>query len=192
MADKVHAALLASLKRHNPHRVRAWTGDDDSRDIAVPTRRKRWSAVIEAIDAKAWTKCELLDKSGAVLGYVDNAEPASAVEDFSDTTKTRTRSDVEWMVNLVMKAQRDAMASRDAETVALLRAQGDVVRELTGAMRELSVIYRDQREAAEETAAMEATNAAGGGTVKELLDAAPLIMQAVPMLKEILNGKAKH
>lgn len=192
--DALHTRLLSTLKRHAPHKVRVYTSDDDARDIAVPTRRRRWASVIEAIEARAWTKCEMLDKSGAVLGYFDNDEQATDVEDFADTKLTKTRSDVEWITSLMFRVHEKALASRDAETVTILRAQGDVVRELTSAMRELSGIYREQREAAEETAAMKATAEAGeGGTVKELLDAAPLVLQALPMLKQMLNGKSdKH
>lgn len=196
MGDALHARLLATLKRHSPHKVRVYAGDTDDkpRDIAVPTRRRRWASVIEAIEARAWSKCEMLDKSSAVLGYIDNDEQAADVEDLSDTRQTKTRSDVEWITAMMLKVHEKALASRDAETVTILRAQGDVVRELTSAMRELSGIYREQREAAEETAAMKATADAGdGSTVKELLDAAPAIMQALPMLKAMLNGKSdKH
>lgn len=190
--DALTAKLLASLKRHNPARVRAYAGDDDARDIAVPQRRRRWSSVIEAIEARSWTRVELLDKSGAVLGYVDNTEPARDLEDLGDVTKTnRTRSDVEWMVGAIVKAQREVLTFRDAEVSALLKAQGDVVREMVTGMRALTEIYREQRDAAAETAALEAAAASGGGTVKELLEAAPVIMQVLPALKSMLNGTPK-
>jgi len=182
--------LLASLKRHTPAKVRAYAGDDDAREIAVPTRRKRWSQVIEAIEARSWTRVELLDKSGAVLGYVDNIEPARELEDLGDSRASKTRSEAEWIVALVIKAQRDAMTFRDAEVSNLLKAQGDVVRELTSAMHGLSSIYRAQVDAASEVAAMQATAAAGGdgGQLRELLEAAPTILQAIPVIRGMLNG----
>ena len=78
---KVEGQLLGSLRMHEPHEVRAYFGesDEDFRKLAVPHAkvRKRWSRVLAAVEAKAWTRCELLDKSGAVLAYVANtAAPA--------------------------------------------------------------------------------------------------------------------
>lgn len=180
--------LLASLKRYNPAKVRAYANDDDFRDIAVPTRRKRWAQVIEAIEARAWTRVEMLDKSNAVIGYVDNLGPASSLEDL-DGPASKTRSEAEWVVNLVVRAQREAMAFRDSEVQSLLRAQGDVVRELSRAMQELSGIYTEQRRAAVETAEIRAAAAASsGGEWKELLEAAPQLLQVLPYLKQLIGG----
>lgn len=180
--------LLATLKRHNPSKVRAYAGDDDHRDIAVPTRRKRWGQVIEAIEAKSWTRVELLDKSGAVIAYVDNTSPASELEDIGDGKVSRVRSESEWIVNLVIKAQREAMTFRDSEVQSLLRAQGDVVRELSRAMQDLSGIYTEQRKAAVETAEIRAAATAGGSEWKELLEAAPQLLQMLPLLRGLVAG----
>lgn len=180
--------LLASLKRHCPAKVRAYAGDDDARDIAVPQRRKRWNQVIEAIEARSWTRVEMLDKSGAVLGYVDNVEPARDVEDLSAGPVGKVRSEAEWIVNLVVRAQKEAMAYRDSEVSNLLSAQGAVVREMAAGMRELAAIYREQREAATEVASMQAAAEAGNaGQLKELLEAAPAILQAIPMLRSLMS-----
>jgi hypothetical protein len=181
--------LLATLKRHNPAKVRAYAGDDDARDIAVPTRRKRWAQVIEAIDAKAWSRVELLDKSAAVLAYVENTGPAADVEDFEPGRVSKTRADAEWIVTLVVRAQREAMAFRDSEVQSLLRAQGDVVRELSRAMQDLSGIYTEQRRAAVETAEIRAAahESGSGGEWKELLDAAPQLLQMLPLVRQLVS-----
>ena len=154
--DALHAKLLSSLKRQNPARVRAYAGDDDARDIAVPTRRRRWSAVIEAIEARTWTRVELLDKSGAVLGYVDNIEPAREIEDLGgDTRASKLRSESEWIVTLVVKAQREAQA--EVATLQAIAKQGP------------------ER-----------------GQVGELLEALPVIMQSLPMLRALLGGQSSE
>lgn len=192
--DPTTKKLLASLRNHAPSKVRAYAGDDDWRDIAVPTRRKKWAQVIEAVEARAWTRVELLDKSGAVLGYVDNVEPATAIEELSlsPSTASKLRSDSEWIVALALRTGHAMLTSRDAEMVAVLRAQGDVMRELVNGMSGLTSIYAAQRDAASEVAAMQATAAAGSGdgsvNVKELLDAAPTILAAIPMLRQLLSG----
>ncbi len=184
--------LLATLKRFNPAKVRAYANDEDFRDIAVPTRRKRWAQVIEAIDARAWTRVELLDRSNAVIAYVDNTGPATDLEELGPTSKTRSES--EWIVNLVVRAQREAMAFRDSEVQSLLRAQGDVVRELSKAMQDLSGIYSEQRRAAVEAAEIraQAATAAAGGEWKELLEAMPQLLQMLPYIKQLVGGGADN
>lgn len=179
--------LLATLKRHCPTKVKAYAGEDDCRDIAVPTRRKRWGQVIEAIEARSWTRVELLDKSGAVIAYVDNLGVPTDIEELSSGATGKTRSDAEWILNLCLRAQREAMAFRDSEVQALLKAQGDVVRELSRAMQDLSGIYSEQRKAAVETAEIRAA-AAQGGEWKELLDAAPQLLQMLPYLRQLMGG----
>lgn len=185
-ADK----LLSSLKRHNPSKVRAYAGDDDARDIAVPTRRKKWTQVIEAIEARSWSRVELLDKSGAVLGYVDNVEPARELQDLEGKA-TKSRSDMEWMSKVIISAQREVLTFRDSEHSALLRAQGEVMREIVGAVHGLSAIHRTQLDATRETEAVRvaaAASAAGqGDSLKELLEALPQILQALPMLRALLS-----
>lgn len=189
--------LLATLKRHNPAKVRAYAGDDDARDIAVPTRRRRWAQVIEAIQARAWSRVELLDKSGAVLGYVDNREPARELETLDAVGGQGGQLLLaERITALVLRGQRDAMSYRDAELTALLQAQGAVVREMADGMRALSSLYREQVQTAEQTAELRATalaqqqasESADGDQLKQLVEALPVILQALPLLRGLLSA----
>lgn len=183
--------LLASLKRYSPARVRAYAADDDHRDIAVPTRRRKWAQVIEAVNGKSWVRVELLDKSGAVLGYVDNTEPAGGVEDLSAASGTGHELRLaERICTLVLKGQRDAMAFRDSEVSNLLKAQGEVVREMTAGMRALTAMYQEQVGAAEHLAEMRtrAEQKPEEGQFRELMEALPTIVQALPMLRALLSG----
>ena len=190
--DATTATLLATLRRVAPTKVRAYGAtDEDVRDIAVPTRRRKWSQVIEAIEARAWTRIELMDKSGAVLGYIDNEGPANEVEDLT-SRGAQTKHDAEWFVKITVQAMKDAMAMRNDETAALLAAQGAVVREMASGIAALSAVYREQVIAATDAARARAEAAAAGqageGSLKELLDAAPQIMQALPLLKSLLGN----
>lgn len=193
MKDAAAEKLLATLKRHNPHRVRCYNGDDDVRDVAVPQRRRRWSTVIEAIEARPWSRVELLDKSGAVLGYADNEGPARDVEDlapgFAGVGGQLLLA--ERIAALVVKAQREAMTFRDSEVSALLKAQGDVVREMSAGVRALAEVYREQTVAAEDAAearAAAAAAAASSSELKQLVEALPTLMQALPLLRGLLAG----
>jgi hypothetical protein len=180
-ADK----LLASLKRHTPAKVRAYAGDDDFRDIAVPQRRRRWTQVIEAIEARAWSRVELLDKSGAVLGYVDNVEPARDLEEF-DGARGKVRSEAEWIVQLVIKAQRDAVALARERDADASRAMVETLREVLITQRDLNELARARGDAQAELAQIQAA-ADNGGQLRELLEAAPSILQAIPMLRQLMS-----
>jgi len=196
--DKTTTAgrLLATLRRHNPSKVRAFASDDDHRDIAVPTRRRKWEQVITAIEARAWIRVELLDRAGAVLGYVENDEPAGDIEDLAPTGKAlsdaRELRLAERIVAMVTKAQREVMTFRDAEVQGLLRAQGDVVREMAAGVQALSQVYQQQvqatREHGETTAHAAAVAAsANQGELQQLVEAAPVLLQLLPLVKNLLN-----
>ena len=188
--------LLATLRRLNPARVRAYASDDDARDIAVPTRRRRWEQVISAIQGRAWVRVEMLDKSGAVLGQVENADAAREVEELAPAAGSHGGQLLlaERIVGLVLKGQREAMQFRDAEVTALLRAQGDVVREMSMGMRTLGELYREQGTTAEQTAELRATAAAEAGgddsQVKQLLEAFPTLLQLGPLARSLMAGPA--
>lgn len=191
-ATNPNESLLATLKRHNPARVRVYHGDD-SRDVAVPTRRRRWDAVISAITGRAWTSCELLDKSGAVLGYVDNEAAAGTVEELGEAYEG-TRGELrlgERIASLVVRHTREAMHYRDRELTQLLQAQGEVVRQMSEGVRAIVDAYREQmvvrQEAAEVSAdAAVAAATANQGQLKELMEALPVLVQALPMLRGLL------
>ena len=187
-------ALLETLKRHNPAKVIAYAGDDDARAISVPTRRRRWAQVIEAIHARSWSRVELLDRAGAVLAYVENSEPARELEPLDAATGTGAQIQLaERIVTMVARGQREVMSFRDAELSALLAAQGSVVREMAGAMSSLSALYREQVQTAETTGELRATALAhaassGDDQIRQLLEALPVLIQALPMLRGLLSS----
>lgn len=193
MKDATEAKLLATLKRHSPFKVRAYNGEDDARDIAVPQRRRRWATVISAIEAKPWSRVELLDKSGAVLGYADNEGGARDVEELAPSFAGVGGQLLlgERIAALCMRSVKEATASQDEGMRALLSAQGEVVREMAVAVKSLGEVYRDRSDAAEDAAEARAQAAAAaaeaaGGDIKQLLEALPMLVQAMPMLRALL------
>ena len=192
-ADNQNGKLLQELKRHAPTTVRAYLGDDDARDISVPARRRRWSVVIAAITARPWSRVELLDKRGAVLAYVDNGAEATEVEELTSASTREADGQyahAERIVRLVLHGQREAMAFRDAEVRALLAAQGAVVRELTEGMSALTRMYREQVATAAEVGELKALASSSGGGAKEFLEAAPQLLQMIPLLKGVVSSLA--
>lgn len=207
--DGPETKLLHTLRKLNPAKVRVYASesDDKPRDIAVPTRRRKWAAVIEAIEARAWVSCEMLDKGGAVLGYVDNNSPAGELQELPDHSLDNTNRGqltlAERIVRMNADSVRDALRNRDAETRAMMDAQTSVMRTLTESVQGLAAVYRAQAEAfadvadarqeaaeieAEAAANAAAAAASAGGDMKQLMEAIPLLVQAVPMLKALLAG----
>lgn len=185
--------LLATLKRENPARLVAYLGDDKERTIAVKGGRKKWSATVATVEALgAWTRVELLDKSGALLATVENTDPAGDLQDLG--APSGVAAQVERMLVIVLRAQSESMKFRDAEVKALLTAQADVLREQSAAVKSLTALHQAQLEAVRETeavkaeAAAAAAAAANGGDWAQVVEALPVIVQALPILKGLLSG----
>lgn len=181
--------LLGTMKRHSPSRVVVFAGDKE-KAIAVPGKnRKKWAFVIQAIESCGqWSRVEMLDRGGGLLAAVENTDPAGELADLG--APTGTAAAVERMLVIVLKAQREAMAFRDSEVQGLLRAQADVLREQSVAVRSLTALYQQQVEAARELAQMQSDAKPEAGQMEQLLEALPVIMQAVPVLRSMLAGGA--
>lgn len=134
--DDVRALLLATLRRTAPVRVRVYDAQDESYDVAVPTRRKRWSQVIETIEQRPWVRCALLDKAGGVLAHVANTEPAepAGLEDISGGASAGAGGQAlqtRMYLELMIKAQTTALTYRDKEHSALLQSMNACMQTVT-------------------------------------------------------------
>lgn len=194
--------LVMGLRRLGPHTVRVMNGDDEREVIAVPTRRRKWSAVVEAIEARAWTSCIARDKAGNTLGHIENESAATEVVDLAAMMPAGANGQLllaERIVNVAMQASERTLRHRDAEVTALLQAQNQVVVQMANAVQSLSDVWKEQREAAADAAhsrmeAMqaeaEATAAAAGGDWQQLMAALPALLQLLPALKSLAAGGA--
>lgn len=188
MSDEMNTKLLAALRRHQPTRVRVYLGDDEesARDVAVSKGRKRWGAVIAAVNGRGWTRCELMNGKGEVLGYVDNTSAPEEVEELTGR-RAGVKSEAEWAVQLALRTGKEMLSHRSEEHKELLKAQGEVLREMTHAMKGLASLYGEQRDAAAEVAALRAEADNGGFDIKGLLEAAPVLIQMAQMARAQAN-----
>lgn len=179
--------LLATLKRVVPEKLVATVGDKE-RDIAVPNVRKRWDRVMSTLSGIAWTKLELQNKAGALLHIVENTEAAG---DLVALPSGRTE-ELHALLGVVMRAQEMAFKYRDAEVQSLLRAQGEVLREVTASVKALSQLQQEQLSAMRELGDIEReqveASVASGDQMKQLLEALPTLLQALPALRQLLSG----
>lgn len=198
--DTVAEQLLVHLRRIAPHKVRVYDAADEHRDVAVPTRRRKWAQVIATIEARPWVRCELLDKSGAALGYVENDGPAGEVEELTGR-ETGRAGEQRWLLELMIKAQTTALNFRDKEHAALLQGVREMMTVQTDAMRETIALMREQRDIVAETAQLKAAAEKGDDLdqIVKLIEASPKLMQTIGPLvmalrapKKIAAGPAKQ
>ena len=193
--------LLNTLKRCNPHRVMVHNGDTDEkpRTVAVPTRRRKWSAVIALIEAKPWTSCVLVDKAGDELAIVENDGAATEVEDLGGGMPTGLANQVllgEKIAAMCQSSAERALKAREQEVSSIMSAARgvmDMMGQAFAAQTNALLTLADVKEAAADArgeAAAAAASTTGGDDWKQLVEAIPTIMQAMPMLKSMLNGKS--
>lgn len=178
--DSVAEQLLVHLRRIAPHKVRVYDASDEYRDVAVPTRRRKWAQVIATIEARPWVRCVLLAKDGGELGYVENDGPAGEVEDLTAGPTSRA-SEQRWLLELMIKAQTTALTYRDKEHAALLTGIREIMAVQTDAMRETIALMREQRDIVAETAAIKAAAEKGDDldSVLKLIEASPKLMNVL-------------
>lgn len=189
--DEVAARLLAALRSAHPVRVRVYDAQEQPREIAVPTRRKRWSQVVETVEAIPWVRVEMLDKAGGILGYVKNDGPADEVEELTAPAGAAA-SQARWMLELMIRAQTTALQYRDKEHTTLLASVREVLDVQSQAMREMIGLMRAQRDEAMELAQIRAAAAQGDGMdeIVKLIEASPKLMQTLaPVLGLLFRPK---
>jgi len=190
--DGTAEQLVGALRKCAPVKVRVVNAQDESRDVAVPHGRKRWSQVASTIEAMPWIRCELLDKSGAVLGYVQNDGAADELEDISAPASS-SAAQLRWMLELMLRAQQTALTYRDKEHSALLQSMRDMMQVATDTMRENVEIMKQQRDAAVETARLQAMAENGDSMeqIVKLVEASPKIMSVLGPLMMALRAPRK-
>jgi hypothetical protein len=192
MANLATEKLLGALKRDKPSRVVVYIGDKE-REVAVRGGRNSASQTLRAVEALgAWSRVELLNKGGALLSTVENTDPAGELQELG--APTGMNAQVERMLVIVLKAQREALAFRDSEVRTIMQAQAEVLREQSAAVKSLTALYQAQVETVRATAEIQADAAIAAATKDgdwaQLVEALPTILQAVPVLRSLIAGPA--
>lgn len=180
---------LNAIKGCNPATVRVYNGDDDHRDVAVQAVRNRWSRVAKTLAAMPWSKYELLNKKGELVGVVENGALATSVEEIGPSSGGvgQVAGQTRMMMDLMLRAQREALTFRDRETQALLTGVSEVMRVMTTAMQATQQMWQSQVEAAHVLAQAQA----GGDMdqIVKLVEASPKLMATLaPLLGKLLGA----
>lgn len=191
--DPVITKLLGALRRLAPHSVRVFDGSDEYRDIAVPTRRKRWTQVIDTIEAMPWLRCELRAKGGAVLGYVEREVDGKAgeLEELGARLPPEAQH-MRWYLDMMLRAQTMALTMVNKEHAAMFTAMQGILEVQTQATREVIELMRQQRDAAAEIATIRATAAQDDGLdqILKIIEASPKLMQQLgPVIAGVMGSR---
>lgn len=173
-------SLINEIKKCAPVKLSVYCGDDSPREVAVPNTRNRYHRVEQVVGAFAWTRVELLDKSGSIIGVVENSDRAQSSLAIAPAFDAECARD-ERILNVMLRAQQVALSHRESETKEALRASTEIVRTLTDSFKQLAMLHREQLSAAVE-AAESRIEAQTSSEMSQLLEAAPQILQVLPAL----------
>lgn len=178
---------LTKIKGVNPAIVRVYNGDDDYRDVTVQAVRNRWSRLANTLASLPWSKYELLDKKGGLVGIVENGAAAGDLEDIGQSPTGGLALQTRLNLELMLRAQREALTYRDKEVTAMLVGMKDVLTVMTQAMSATQAMYQSQVEAAHVIA-----QANAGGDIEQivkLVEASPkLLATLAPIVGRMLGG----
>lgn len=186
MSDGIAAELTARLRSLAPAEVRVYADGSDTptRVVGVPHGRKRWSHVVEMIEARPWVRVEFVDQKGRLLGEL-------ALERGQDEAPEQGAKVIvpreERLLDLMIKAQQAATK----DMAAMLSHVGEVVRiqaEGARAMQDqfLATMQMMQEREAIIRRTLTAPPPADGGDAEpgmmDMIKAAPQVMQMIAML----------
>jgi len=121
--------IRSTLAKWKPAQVLLFQGDELYRTIEVPTKGKRWQAVVPVIMKLEWSRLELRSRAGSVLDVItadqeEEAAPAPA------RPEPITRE--ERQLALMLQAQDQALKHRTAETQMALTAAATILDKVAG------------------------------------------------------------
>lgn len=177
---------LNQIKAVNPTTIRVYNGDDDYRDVAVQAVRNRWSRVTKTLAALPWSRYELLDKKGGLVGVVENGTLAGEPEALAPSPGNQSVQ-VRAMMELMLKAQREALTFRDKETSALLSGVVQVMDVMMKGLQATQQMMQAQVDAAHVLAQAQA----GGDMdqIVKLVEASPkLLTMLAPLIGKALGS----
>lgn len=192
--DTVKAKLLQDLRRLAPHSVRVFDSSDEYRDVAVPSRRKRWTQVIETIEARPWVRCELRDKRGQVLGYVETELERVQDDAPMSTSIPAEAAQMRWFLDIMLRAQHQALTFVNKEHAVVLGSIREILEVQTSAMRETVELLKQQRDVSTEIAEQRAAAAAQGDDgleqILKIVEQSPKLMEKIgPMFAMLMAPK---
>jgi hypothetical protein len=153
--------------------------DGETKDVAIPGKRKKWAQVLSILDKLSWIRLECLNAKGSVVDIIENDDPAEDLEDLDGYG-----GQVHQLTGLMLKAQ-DIALRRNADQT---KQQNEMILGLAKLLMERLNALEKGFAANLKMAQRFAMAAAESGDEDELFSS-PLVEALAPhLLKRFLDG----
>lgn len=142
--------VINEIRKHNPHALKCYLTDGTVRDVAIRQAGNKWAKLVDTLLALSWERIECVDKSGALLGVVENEEEYEEEEDDAGGGK----------LHKIVSMMKDVMKTTMKETRLMFDSQMKANSELLAAMVEAQRSVSDSYALAMR---VQATNLTSGG-----------------------------
>lgn len=184
--DDAEELIRASLAKWKPAEVQLYQGEELYRKIDVPTKGKRWAAIVPVIMKLEWTRLELRSRAGAVLDVITDTTQEEAAAEAPSAPEPVTRE--ERQLALMLRAQDQALKHRTQESQMALTAAAtilDKVANIIGGLVDLQTMLI-------QNAKQSAPPATKAEKVDELQEAMQLLQTITPLLGSGSAGKPEN
>jgi len=175
--------IRSTLAKWKPATVLLFQGDELYRTIEVPTKGKRWQAVVPVIMKLEWDRLELRSRAGAVLDVITStSEEPEPPEPAPPAVTNEDR-----LLALMLRAQDQALKHRTAETQMALTAAATILDKVAGIIGGLVDLQQVQINHAKQSAP-----AAKAEKPDDIAEALQLLQTITPLLGSgQSNGNSK-
>lgn len=168
-----------ALRKLEPASLKVTLMDGTERPVPVPKIRNRWARVIQVVDSLSWVRIEALDKSGGVLGVVEDDEQDVEVGDDDDGGGRRDMGLAKVLLEVMRTSQKETRLMFEAQQ----KGQAELIESFGAAIKSLSNSYEQSLQVQRATAIAEAgANAGGNPEVMAMLQLAMAQMFQQPKL----------
>jgi hypothetical protein len=178
--------LGKALYKHRPHSVKLYKGTEDPRTVMPTARKKRWETLQAVIEKLQWDRLEMLDGRGSVLEVIEIDQGG---EDDEPAELGAAAGRDERILSLLMRAVREARKDRNEESKEAMAGMVAVMREMTGAFRDLAEMHQMQIQQIKRT--LQLAPAPAAGKKDDLEEAIELYKLLQPHLLDKAKGEDK-
>jgi hypothetical protein len=154
--------------------------DDRTETVAIPGKRKKWSHVQNTLDSLRWWKLEALNAQGAILGVIENDEPAEDLEELTDYQGAT--SEQAKLLSLMLRAQDVALRRHEGIVEKMLKVNVQLSEVLMARLNTLEKAYQSNL-----TALQKAAGAEGGDGMGEMMSSAAIEAIMPELMKKMLG-----
>ncbi len=193
--DTDTAGVVAQLKGLNPMSLIAYLVDGETKNIAVPQVRRKWSHLRKVIDVlPPWARLEALDKKGNVTAIIEN--PKETDELMGDLyLPTKTTGEVGQLLALMLKGQDVALQRQAQMLKTVLENNAAMLQTVSARLGMLEKNYMENLELVQDFAQAAAAAASGGGehdeAWKAVADLAPHFPALLKAGRQMSGGNSK-